>query len=47
LHHFSHFFSLCALVGGAAISNDFVAPQAGSAAIGIHGMDSNALKMAF
>jgi hypothetical protein len=37
LHPFPHLFSPC----------DFVAPQGGSTALGIHGADSNALKMAF
>jgi hypothetical protein len=41
---FRIFFSLYAMVGEAG---DFVAPQAGSMALGIHGADSNALKMAF
>jgi hypothetical protein len=34
-------------VRGGWRSCDFVAPQAGSMALGIHGADSNALKMAF
>jgi hypothetical protein len=46
LHHFSHFF-LPVRGGWRWRSCDFVAPQAGSTALGIHGADSNALKMAF
>jgi hypothetical protein len=38
-------FSLYAVVGEASLG--FIAPQAGSTALGIHGADSNALKMAF
>jgi hypothetical protein len=45
LHHFSHFLPGYAVVGEAAIS--LVAPQTSSTALGIHGADSNALKMAF
>ena len=41
LHHFSHCFR------GGWRSCVFAAPQAGSTALGIHGADSNALKMAF
>jgi hypothetical protein len=44
LHHFSYFLLP---VRGGWRSCDFVAPQAGSMALGIHGADSNALKMAF
>jgi hypothetical protein len=44
LHHFSHFFIP---VRGGWRSCDFVAPQAGSTALGNHGAESNALKMAF
>jgi hypothetical protein len=44
LHHFSHVFLP---VRGGWWSCDLVAPEAGSTAIGIHGTDSNALKMAF
>jgi hypothetical protein len=44
LHHFPHFFLP---VRGGWRSCDFVAPQAGSTALDIHGPDSNALKMAF
>jgi hypothetical protein len=44
LHHFSHYFLP---VRGGSRSFGFIAPQAGSAALGIHGADSNALKMAF
>jgi hypothetical protein len=46
LHHFRIVFLLYAVVGGAAIS--LRRAQAGSpTALGIHGADSNALKMAF
>jgi hypothetical protein len=41
---FSHFFLP---VRGGWRSCDFAAPQASSTALGIHGADSNALKMAF
>jgi hypothetical protein len=44
LHNFSH---ILLPPRGGWRSCDFVAPQAGSTAIGIHGTDSNALKMAF
>jgi hypothetical protein len=42
LHKFSHFFLP---IRGGWWSCDFVAPQAGSTALGIHGADSTALKV--
>jgi hypothetical protein len=39
------FFAFFSSVRGGWRSYDFVAPQAGSTALGIHGADSNALKM--